>query len=92
MGDFGSIDEVIEFAHTKISFNHRKDISDYSDLVEMLFPGNRNEQHTAACIFFELKWTNNMVPNDYLQDSNRLAQQMWYLAVESARKPIMILI
>jgi len=30
--------------HTKISFNYRKDISDYSDLVEMLFPGNRNEQ------------------------------------------------
>ena len=49
--------------HTKISFNHRKDISDYSDLVEMLFPGNRNQQHAAACIFFELKWVNGMVPN-----------------------------
>ena len=49
--------------HTKISFNHRKDISDYSDLVEMLFPGNRNQQHAAVCIFFELKWVNGMVPN-----------------------------
>jgi hypothetical protein len=49
--------------HTKISFNHRKDISDYSDLVEVLFPGNRNQQHSAACIIFELKWTNCMVPN-----------------------------
>lgn len=49
--------------YTKISFNHRKDISDYSDLVEMLFPGNRNQQHAAACIFFELKWVNGMVPN-----------------------------
>ncbi len=49
--------------HTKISFNHRKDISDYSDLVEILFPGNRNQQHGAACIFFELKWANGMVPN-----------------------------
>ena len=49
--------------HTKISFNHRKDISDYLDLVEMLFPGNRNQQHAAACIFFELKWVNGMVPN-----------------------------
>ena len=49
--------------YTKISFNHRKDISDYSDLVEMLFPGNRNQQHAAACIFFELKWINGMVPN-----------------------------
>jgi hypothetical protein len=49
--------------HTKISFNHRKDISDYSDLVEIIFPGNRNQQHAAACIFFELKWTDCLVPN-----------------------------
>ena len=49
--------------HTKINFNHRKDISDYSDLVDILLPGNRNQQHAAACIFFELKWTNSMVPN-----------------------------
>ena len=49
--------------HTKISFNHRKEISDYSDLVEMLFPGNRNQQHAAACILFELKWAENIVPN-----------------------------
>ena len=49
--------------HTKISFNHRKDISDYSDLVEMLFPGNRNQQHAAACILFELKWTDLLIPN-----------------------------
>ena len=49
--------------HTKISFNHRKDVSDYSDLVEMLFPGNRNQQHAAACILFELKWTDLLIPN-----------------------------
>ncbi len=49
--------------YTKISFNHRKDISDYSDLVEILFPGNRNQQHAAVCIIFELKWANSMVPN-----------------------------
>ena len=49
--------------HTKISFNHRKDISDYGDLVEMLFPGNRNQQHAAACIFFELKWAEGLVAN-----------------------------
>ena len=49
--------------HTKISFNHRKEISDYSDLVEMLFPGNRNQQHAAACILFELKWTDMLIPN-----------------------------
>ena len=49
--------------YTKISFNHRKEISDYSDLIEMLFPGNRNQQHAAACILFELKWGDNIVPN-----------------------------
>ena len=49
--------------HTKISFNHRKEISDYSDLVEMLFPGNRNQQHAAVCILFELKWTDLLIPN-----------------------------
>ena len=49
--------------YTKISFNHRKEISDYGDLVEMLFPGNRNQQHAAACILFELKWAENIVPN-----------------------------
>jgi len=49
--------------YTKISFNHQKDIADYSDLVEMLFPGNRNQQHAATCILFELKWADNIVPN-----------------------------
>lgn len=49
--------------HTKISFNHRKDISDYADLVEMLFPGNYNQQHAALCILFELKWSRNIVPS-----------------------------
>ena len=49
--------------NTKISFNHRKDISDYSDLVEMLFLGNRNQQHAAICILFELKWAGCLMPN-----------------------------
>jgi hypothetical protein len=47
--------------YTKIHFNYRKDIADYSDLVEMLFPGNRNQQHAAACILFELKWTDEII-------------------------------
>ena len=29
----------------------------------MLFPSNRNQQHAAACIFFELKWADHIVPN-----------------------------
>lgn len=47
--------------YTKISFNHRKEISDYSDLVEMLFPGNRNQQHAATCVLFEIKWSENLI-------------------------------
>ena len=50
---------------TKIDFHHRRisQISDFTELVEMLFPGNRNQQDAAACIFFELKWANSIVPN-----------------------------
>jgi len=50
---------------TKITFHHRRisQISDFTELIEMLFPGNRNQQHAAACIFFELKWANHIVPN-----------------------------
>jgi hypothetical protein len=47
--------------YTKIHFNYRKDISDYGDLVEMLFPGNRNQQHAAACVLFELKWSESII-------------------------------
>jgi len=47
--------------YTKIHFNYRKEISDYSDLVEMLFPGNRNQQHAAACVLFELKWSQSII-------------------------------
>ena len=38
-------------------------MADFSELIEMLFPGNRNQQHAAACIFYELKWANSIVPN-----------------------------
>jgi hypothetical protein len=50
---------------TKINFHHRRisQISDFTELIEILFPGNRNQQHAAACLFFELKWAKSMVPN-----------------------------
>ena len=50
---------------TKIDFQHRRIplISDFTELIEMFFPSNRNQQYAAACIFFELKWTNGLVPN-----------------------------
>jgi len=49
---------------TKIDFHHRRisQISDFTELIEMLFPGNRNQQHAAACIFFELKWARSLLP------------------------------
>jgi len=50
---------------TKIDFHHRSigQISDFTELIEMMFPGNRNQQHAAACVFFELKWAKHIVPN-----------------------------
>ena len=50
---------------TKIEFGHRQisQINDFTELVEMLFPGNRNQQHAAARILCELKWRHCIVPN-----------------------------
>ena len=50
---------------TKIDFHYRRisQLTDFTELIEMLFPGNRNQQHAAACMFFELKWGNTIVPN-----------------------------
>jgi len=50
---------------TKIDFRHRRisQISDFTELIEVVFPGNCNQQHAAACIFFELKWAKHMMPN-----------------------------
>jgi len=63
--------------YTKISFNHRKEISDYGDLVEMLFPGNRNQQHAGACILFELKWADGLVPNlSYLENRYGISRRI----------------
>lgn len=43
--------------HTKIDFQHgrARKVGDVVDLVEMLFPGNRNRQHAAARILLALK-------------------------------------
>ncbi|MBN2271253.1 MAG: hypothetical protein JXN61_11605 [Sedimentisphaerales bacterium] len=48
----------MDFQHRRIS-----QVSDFTELVETLFPGNRNQQYAAACIFLELKWTNSIVPH-----------------------------
>jgi hypothetical protein len=45
---------------TKINFRYRwiREMSDFTEIVEMLFPGNRNQQHAAARILLALKWAN----------------------------------
>lgn len=50
---------------TKIEFRYRRipQLADFVELVEMLFPGNRNQQHAAACIYFELKWADLLLPH-----------------------------
>ena len=67
---------------TKIDFHHRRisQISDFTELIEMMVPGNRNQQHAASCIFFELKWGHNIVPNlKFIEDrygvSRRILQR-----------------
>lgn len=64
---------------TKIDFRHRRisQISDLTELMEMLFPGNRNQQHAAACIFFELKWSDSIVPSlGYLESKHGLSRRV----------------
>ena len=50
---------------TKIDFQHRRiaQLLDFTELIEILFPGSRNQRYAAACIFSELKWADAMVPN-----------------------------
>ena len=64
---------------TKIDFQHRRipQISDFAELIEMLVPGNRNQQHAAATIFFELKWANRIVPNlAYLETKYEISRRI----------------
>jgi len=50
---------------TKIDFRHRRvsEIEDITDLVDMLFPGNRNQQHAAARILLALKAASEPLPH-----------------------------
>ena len=64
---------------TKIEFHHRRigQLSDFTELIEMLFPGNHNQQHAAACVFFELKWGDSMVPNlGYLESKYDISRRV----------------
>jgi len=52
-------------APTKIDFRcrHISQLDDITDLVEMLFPGNRNQQHAAARILLTLKAADELLPS-----------------------------
>ena len=46
------------------SFNRIRRLTDLADLAEILFPGNRNQQHAFLVIWISLKWANHrIVPN-----------------------------
>jgi hypothetical protein len=64
---------------TKIDFQHRRiaQISDFAELIEMLVPGNRNQQHATAAIFCEMKWANGIVPNlAYLERKYEISRRI----------------
>jgi hypothetical protein len=64
---------------TKIDFHHRRisQISDFTELLGMLLPGNRNQQYAAVCMFYELKWANGMVPNmAHLEDKCGISRRV----------------
>ncbi len=64
---------------TKIDFHHRRisRISDFAELIEILFPGNRTQQHAAACIFFELKWADSILPTVvYLEEKYAISRRI----------------
>ena len=49
---------------TKIDFSYRRvrRIDDLTDLVAMLFPGNKNQQHAAARILITLRTAKQPIP------------------------------
>ena len=64
---------------TKIDFHHRRvsQLSDYTELIATIVPGNRNQQYAAACIFFELKWGDSIVPNlGYLESKYDVSRRV----------------
>ena len=64
---------------TKINFPHRRirQLDDIGELAEICFPGNRNQQYAATCLFFELKWAKSLVPNlAYLESRYQISRRI----------------
>jgi len=52
------------FTKIELSFNKVKRLADLSDLAELLFPGNRNQQHAFLAVWISLKWSaHHIVPS-----------------------------
>ena len=63
---------------TKIDFRYRRmnEIADITDLVGILFPGNRNQQHAAARILLALKATREPLPSvGHLQQQYNISRR-----------------
>ena len=63
---------------TKIEFRRRhiSQLADITDLVEMLFPGNKNQQHAAARVLMALKAAKGLVPNlKQLEQQHRISRR-----------------
>ena len=63
---------------TKIEFRYRRvsQLDDITDLVAMLFPGNRNQQHAAARILMALKASDELVESlSFLEDKHAISRR-----------------
>ena len=63
---------------TKITFRYRQidRLDDITDLAELLFPGNRNQQHAAARILLELKAADALVPSmAHLESKHQISRR-----------------
>jgi hypothetical protein len=63
---------------TRIEFRYRKisQLDDITDLVEILFPGNRNQQHAAARILMVLKAGDELVGSlSFLEDKHAISRR-----------------
>jgi hypothetical protein len=63
---------------TKIEFRYRKisQLEDITDLVEMLFSGNRNQQHAGARILMALKPGDDLVESlSFLEDRHGISRR-----------------
>jgi len=63
---------------TKIDFRYRRisQIADITDIVAILFPRNRNQQHAAARILLALKETGKLLPSlKFLEDKYGISRR-----------------